>query len=248
MCFYYSLSAKAKRLLNRYQLKLDFEFELLPELDQPKYYVSGFDFPKMPVITDDLPDQIQRFQWGLIPSWVKSQSDAGVIRSKTLNARSDTIFDKPSFREAIRKRRCLVPADGFYEWREFNGKKYPYYIYLKDRDVFSFAGVWEQWLDHSTGEMIKTFSILTTDANPLLEMIHNTKKRMPVILAKEYEGEWLNKNLAVNDIISLTKPFDDKLMEANTISKLITAKAANRNTSAVQELYDYPVLKEIKEE
>jgi putative SOS response-associated peptidase YedK len=115
MCFFYALSQSAQRLKNRYQLKFEFEFELQQELNEPKYYVSGFEFPKMPVITNEQPDRIQSFMWGLVPSWVKTSKDAMEICSNTLNARSDTVFTKPSFRSAIRKHRCLVPADGFYE-------------------------------------------------------------------------------------------------------------------------------------
>jgi putative SOS response-associated peptidase YedK len=246
MCFFYALSQTAQRLKSRYQLKFEFEFELLPELDEPVFYVSGFDFPKMPVITNEQPDMIQCFTWGLVPSWVKSPTDAMEIRSHTLNARSDTVFSKPSFRNAIRKRRCLVPADGFYEWRELGGKKYPYYIYLKDKDIFSFAGIWEAWTDTSTGEVLKTFSILTTEANPLLEMIHNTKKRMPVILPKGQELDWINNDLSNDDILSFTKPFDEGLMDARTISRLITSRTSNRNVPTIQDCYDYPELSEIK--
>jgi putative SOS response-associated peptidase YedK len=195
MCFFYALSQTAQSLKNRYQLKLDFEFELEPELGQAKYYVSGFEFPKMPVITNEHPDRLQSYTWGLVPSWVKTHNDALEIRFRTLNARSDTVFIKPSFRNAIRERCCLIPADGFYEWREFNGKKYPYFIFLKDKNVFSFAGIWEEWIDRWTGEVLKTFSVLTTDANPLMEQIHNTKRRMPVILPREREMDWIINRL-----------------------------------------------------
>jgi putative SOS response-associated peptidase YedK len=242
MCFFYALSQTAQRLKNRYQLKFDFEFELQPELNEPRYYVSGFDFPKMPVITNGKPDTIQGYTWGLVPSWVKSPTQAAEIRSHILNARSDTVFEKPSFRNAIRFKRCLVPADGFYEWQTLGGKKYPYFIYLKDKDIFSFAGIWEEWPDHSTGEVLKTFCILTTEANPLMERIHNTQKRMPVILSKEKEMDWIKNDLSNNDILSLTKPFDDGLMEAHTISKLITSRTSNRNVPEIRDLYDYPEL------
>lgn len=245
MCFFYALSQSAQRLLKRYQLKFEFEFELQQELDEPKYYVSGFEFPKMPVITNEKPDTVQVYTWGLVPSWVKSPTQMAEIRANTLNARSDTVFEKPSFRSAIRKRRCLVPADGFYEWRTLGGKKYPYFIYLKDKDIFSFAGIWEEWTDHSTGEVLKTFSILTTEANPLMEKIHNTKKRMPVILRGEKELEWIKKDITQEDILALTKPLDEGLMEAHTISKLITSRTSNRNVPEVQVVYDYPELKSL---
>lgn len=246
MCFFYALSHSAQALKNRYQLKLDFDFELEPELKEAKYYVAGFDFPKMPVITNQDPDRLQGLTWGLIPSWVKSESQAREIRTHTLNARSDTVFDKPAFRNAIRQRRCLVPADGFYEWREVGGRKYPYYIYLKTREIFSFAGIWEEWTDRSTGEILRTFSILTTDANPLMAQIHNTKKRMPVILPREGEREWLRNGLSREEISALTKPLEQELMEAHPISKLITLKSVNRNVPAVQEAFDYPELSKFK--
>lgn len=246
MCFFYALSKTAQSLKNRYQLKLEFEFELEPELVGAKYYVSGFEFPKMPVITNKQPDRLQEFTWGLVPSWVKSPNEAMEIRAHTLNARSDTVFTKPSFRNAIIKQRCLVPADGFYEWREVAGKKYPYFIYLKDKEIFSFAGIWEEWVDCSTGEVLKTYSILTTDANPLMEQIHNIKKRMPVILPKEKELDWLKDGLSKEEIGSLTKPFDGSLMSAHPISKLINSRSSNRNVAAIQDAYDYPELSEIK--
>ncbi|NLY75863.1 MAG: SOS response-associated peptidase [Firmicutes bacterium] len=245
MCFFYALSQSAKALKNRYQLKLDFDFELEPELKEAKYYVAGFDFPKMPVITNQHPDRLQGFTWGLIPGWVKSESQAREIRSHTLNARSDTVFDKPSFRNAIRQRRCLVPADGFYEWREVGGKKYPYYIYLKSKEIFSFAGIWEEWTDRSTGEVWRTFSILTTDANPLMARIHNTKKRMPVILPREGEGEWLRNGLSREEIIALTRPLEQELMAAHPISKLINSRTSERNVPEIQAVYDYPELEKI---
>lgn len=243
MCFFYALSKDAQSLKNRYQLKLEFEFELEPGIrHEPVYYASGFDFPKMPVITNDKPDQLQSFNWGLIPSWVKTETEAMEIRAHTLNARSDTVFTKPSFRNAIRHKRCLAPADGFYEWRLFAGKKYPYFIRLKDKEIFSLAGLWEEWTDRSTGEIHKTFSILTTEANPLLEKIHNVKKRMPVILPRHLEMNWLKKETTSEEIFSLTRPFDEKLMEAYPISKLITSRTSERNVPAIQNSYDYPEL------
>ena len=242
MCFFYALSQTAQSLKNRYQLKLEFEFELEPELNNAKYYISGFEFPKLLVITNQHPDRLQGFAWGLVPHWVKSESQAREIRAHTLNARSDTVFTKPSFRNAIRERRCLVPADGFYEWREVGGKKYPYYIYLKTREIFSFAGIWEEWTDRLTGEVLRTFSILTTDANPLMEQIHNTKKRMPVILPREREREWIKNGLGGEEIVALTKPIDDTLMDAHPISKLINSRSLNRNVAAIQENYNYPEL------
>jgi putative SOS response-associated peptidase YedK len=246
VCFFYALSRDAQSLKNRYQLQFEFEFEMQPGLlDQPVYYASGFNFPKMPVITNQHPNQIQAFQWGLIPSWVKTGEEAQGIRQYTLNARSETVLTKPSFRNAIRHRRCLVPADGFYEWREFQGKKYPYFINRQDRDIFSFAGIWEEWVDASTGELVKTYSILTTEANALLQQIHNTKKRMPVILPRNSEKPWLQDGLTGEEILGMAKPLQDGELGAHPISKLITSRTQDPNTPAVQEVYVYPGLSEI---
>ncbi len=245
MCFFYALSQTARSLKNRYQLEEEFPFELLAEMEEPKYYVSGFDFPKMPVLTNEQPKRLQALTWGLIPFWVKTPVQAAQMRSKTLNARAETVLEKPSFRRAIRQRRCLIPADGFYEWRAFKGKKYPYYIFLKNREIFSFAGIWEQWVNPETGEVLKTYSILTTEANELVAKIHNTKKRMPVILPREHEQDWLKDGLDDEALLSMMRPFPAGLMDAYTISPFITARVANRNLPQVQEAYKYPELEEI---
>jgi putative SOS response-associated peptidase YedK len=243
MCFYYALSHKAQSLKNRYQLKLDLEFDPVPDFPgEPRFYVSGFDYPKMPVILGESPPILRVLQWGLVPFWAKTPEEAREIRAHTLNARSDSIFIKPSFKNAIKRRRCLVPADGFYEWRLYQGKKYPYFIYQKDREIFSFAGIWDEWTDRSTGEALRTFSILTTEANALLTKIHNTKKRMPVILPKSQEWKWLEPDLSETEVRALTQPLKANLLEAHTVGKLITSRTANRNTPEAQQLLEYPEL------
>lgn len=244
MCFFYALSVTAQNLEHRYQAKTGFDWELGGEPWTPKYYVAGFEFPKMPVLTNEQPDRFQAFTWGLIPFWVKTPEQAARIRSQTLTARAETVLEKPSFRQAIRRRRCLVPANGFYEWRAFRGQKYPYYIFLKDRTVFSFAGIWEEWVDPATGERLRTYSILTTTANPLLAKIHNTKQRMPVILPRERERAWLADELSTDEIIALLQPFPAAAMAAHPISRLITARTANRNCPEVQAPFAYPELGE----
>ena len=145
---------------------------------EPVYYKNAFALPTHPVITNTLPVCIQEYTWGLIPFWVKSETDAESIRMKTMNARADTIFEKPSYRDAIIQRRCLIPADGFFEWRYFKGKKYPYYIQMKNHQVFSIAGIWDVWENPNSKEKEHTFSVITCKANPLLEKIHNKKKQI----------------------------------------------------------------------
>lgn len=119
------------------------------------------------------------FKWGLVPRWAKDES----IGNKLINARAETLTEKPSFREAFRSRRCIIPASGFYEWmRAAKGAKQPFYFYLKEKEVFGFAGLWEEWLDKETGEAVETCTIITTEANDVLKPVHD---RMPVILQSD---------------------------------------------------------------
>jgi len=197
------------------------------------------------VITNENPKQIQLFTWGLIPFWVKDKKTAEEIRLKTMNARSESIFEKPSFRHAAEQKHCLVLADGFFEWQEYQGKNYPYYIRLKNHEPFAMAGLWETWLDKETSEELRTYSVITTKANPLMEKIHNKKKRMPVILRREDEGEWVGTSLNKESMQALLVPFDEQEMEAFTISRLITLKQKNPNVPEVLQPFTYPELQSI---
>ncbi|MBP6456852.1 MAG: SOS response-associated peptidase [Chitinophagaceae bacterium] len=182
MCFHSKQSKSAQELKNRF--KATFENEAL---FQPTIY-NGFQFPQTPVITDKQPNTIQLFNWGLIPFWAKDDS----IKKNTLNARIETIHEKPSFRNAVNNR-CLILADGFYEWQWIDDKgkqKQKYLITLSNDELFAFAGLWSEWIDKQTGELFNTYTILTTEANELMTEIHNTKKRMPIIIANE--NDWLS--------------------------------------------------------
>ena len=191
-----------------------------------QYHASSFDLPKLPVITNEQPKQIQLFTWGLIPFWVKDKKTAEEIRLKTMNARAESIFEKPSFRHAAEQKHCLVLADGFFEWQEYQGKNYPYYIRLKNHEPFAMAGLWDSWIDPETTEVLQTYSVITTKANPLMEQIHNKKKRMPVILPKDHECDWIDPLLNKQSAEAFLVPYDEQLMEAFTISRLITSRAA----------------------
>ncbi len=233
MCFHYSLTKKALEIENRFGAKFNYNFE-------SQYHVHGFNHQGMPVITNENKGLIQSFNWGLVPSWVKDIDQAKEMRIKTLNARSETAFELPSFKSSIRSKRCLVPADGFYEWMHLNKLTYPHYIGIKNNDLFAFAGIWESWTEKLTGIQRNTFSILTCEANPMMAKIHNTKKRMPVILKKDYEMDWLNTNLIIGDVKALMAPYEDREMSAYTISRLITARGENSNVPAVLEKLEYP--------
>ena len=214
MCFHNSMSAKAIKLAARYGRKSDV-IEIYQDILNEQYHVNAFNFPKYPVITSS--NEIQVFNWGLIPFWTKNEANADEIRRMTLNARADTIFEKPSFREPIMKKRCIVPSTGYFEWRNEGTKKIPYYIYLKDEPIFSMAGIYDSWLDKETGEEHSTFSIITTDTNSLTDYIHNTKHRMPAILSKEFEEKLLNPNLTKQEIATFLHPYEADKMDAYVI-------------------------------
>jgi putative SOS response-associated peptidase YedK len=157
---------------------------------QPTEHFNGFAYPQTPVITGVNRHLIQHFRWGLIPEWATDDT----IRQFTLNAKIETLNEKPSFRNSVNKR-CLVIADGFYEWQWLDSKgkrKQKYEITLPGKGLFAFAGIWSEWQSTQTGELMKSYSIVTTEASGLMREIHNSKKRMPVILTPENEQEWLD--------------------------------------------------------
>ena len=221
------MSAKAIKLAARYGRKSDI-VEIYQDMLNEQYHVNAFNFPKYPIITKS--DEIQVFNWGLIPFWTKDEANADDIRRMTLNARADTIFEKPSFREPIMKKRCIVPSTGYFEWRHEGNNKIPYYIYLKDEPIFSMAGIYDRWLDKETGEEYATFSIITTDTNPLTDYIHNSKHRMPAILSKEDEEKWLDSDLQKADVTSLLKPFNADKMDAYIIENDFIKKLPTDST------------------
>lgn len=183
MCFHSQQSKSAQELEHRFKARFDDALNY-----EPSTY-NAFQFPKTPVITHQESDKIQLFQWGLIPFWAKDDS----IKKNTLNARIETIHEKPSFRN-VTKNHCLILSDGFFEWQwlDLKGKiKQKYALNLPNNSLFAFAGLWSEWLDKNTGELVQTYTILTTEANDLMGQIHNTKKRMPVILSEESEQDWL---------------------------------------------------------
>jgi len=240
VCYHLSTNRTQKELEKRFEAKF-----VKPNLFSPLYYANGFEAPKVPVITNDQPDKIQMLTWGLIPGWVKNEEQAKDIRFKTLNARAESIFSKPSYRSAIKNKRCLVLTDGFYDWRLYGGKKYPYYVYLKSKEPFAFAGIWEQWMNPQTNRSIKTFSIITAKANSFVAKIHNVKKRMPVILDKSEERSWL-EDLQEAEVNSLLDPYPATKMQAHPVSKLITAKGVKRNVPGIFKEFKYENLPKVK--
>lgn len=239
MCFHYALTKEKAEI--EIQLGVNWDDEWVPV-----YHASGFTFLQMPVITQKTPDSIQMFDWGLIPHWVKTKADADKLKAQTLNARSETVFEKPSFRSYIPNNRCLVIADGFFEWMDLQKKKYPHLVQMKDQQLFCFAGIYASWVDKTTGELINSFSILTTDANPMMEKIHTLKKRMPVIVPASQYKKWLSPDLAREAIRSFFHPYPEADMQNHTISKRITSRTENSNTPETLVPFDYPELALLK--
>lgn len=173
--------------------------------------------------TQDIPDvitsggnQLVMFRWGLIPHWAREIS----IGSKMINARGETLREKPSFRSSLQRRRCLIPADGFYEWKREGSTKQPYRITLKNSELFGFAGLWDSWTAPS-GEVINSCTIITTSPNELLEPIHN---RMPVILSPAAEEMWLDPSISDSLLLeNLLKPYPAELMQAYQVSSAVNS-------------------------
>ena len=186
MCFHSKQSKDAQALQKRFKAKL-IDSSIEHKVSSSHY--NGFDFPKTPVITNVESDTIQLYEWGLIPYWAGED----VNRSYTLNARIETMDEKPSFKEHS-KHRCLVLADGFYEWKWLNKsgtKKERYEVGIEGSQLFAFAGIWSEWKSIKTGEIKKTYSIVTTEAQRIMREVHNTKLRMPIILRSDQEDLWL---------------------------------------------------------
>ena len=220
MCFYSSNSKRALALAKRYGLKTDI-IEMAKEIiEEQKYRISAFTNPLCPIITDS--PSVEVAQWGLIPHWTQTVEEAQKIKNMCLNARSETVFSKPAFRNSIYSKRCLIPATGYFEFHHADNGVTPYYIFLRNEEIFSFGGLFEIWYNPATNEAMKTFSILTTTANSLCAKIHNGGKnpfRMPVIIGRENEDFWLDSSLKDADIQKFFQPFDADTMDAYPISK-----------------------------
>jgi len=222
MCGRYSLSTKSKIIQEEFSIEVPFQLEISFNIAPTQLAY---------VITNQKPNVIQQMQWGLIPSWSSSTKLSGQM----INARSESIFEKPSFKEAILQRRCLIPADSFYEWKKEGNSKKPYRILPIDGSLMCFAGIWETWKDDNNE--IQTFSIITCPANVDVDTLHN---RMPVILYQNDRQRWL-QNIDVQEIQDLMKtPLPGKLKMYR-----ITAKANSpgfNQASIHQEVKENPTL------
>jgi putative SOS response-associated peptidase YedK len=165
----------------------------------------------VPVISDDRPDRFSFLRWGFVPSWA---ADPG-IGYRMINARAESLSEKPAFRTAFRSRRCLVPADGFYEWRKTERGSIPYYVRLKTREPFAFAGVWSVWKKGPSGGEARTFAIVTVEADEKVRRVHG---RMPAILDRKDGEEWLRKEVPPERLVGILKPYPSEALEIYRVS------------------------------
>lgn len=208
MCFHSKQSKKAVEVENRFNAKIE-KIDLFATSE----HINAFSYPKTPIITDEKPTIIQHYKWGLIPSWSKNTK----ISQHTINARIETIKEKPAYRNNYNKR-CLVIANGFYEWKwlDPSGKKKNKYLFsLPNEELYAYGGIYSEWVDKSTGEIVNTYSIVTTEANELVAEIHQ-KKRMPVILKPEDESNWLQGK----EISDFALPYSVELIATNLDDEL----------------------------
>ncbi len=207
MCGRYTIIAKAEEIEKRFHVEVPADYH-------PHFNAAPSQI--LPVITNERPDGLSFFRWGLIPAWAKDMK----IGPNLINARAESLAEKPAFRSAFKKRRCLVVADGFYEWKRLSKKsKMPYRITFDSNTLFAFAGLWE--IHHSVdGNTLHTFTIITTQANEVISKLHD---RMPVILSPQTEQIWLDTNTPAEELKKLLKPFEAKKTRYYPVSPLVNS-------------------------
>jgi len=224
MCARYTLTKEQKELLKAYAVKLPVDYS-------PNYNLAPTQNGL--VITGDEPDIAQQMHFGLVPFW----ADSTKLNFSTMNARSEEAATNRTWSPLLKNHKtCLVLADGFYEWDKKTGASLPYRFVLNDREVFAFAGLWSQWKDKFSGEVYRSFTIMTTIANETVGKVHDPKFRMPVILGAETEKLWLSKDLSVPDLLSLCNPYPDELMNAYRVSTAVNATVVNKAHNNAPEL------------
>ncbi|ALC82339.1 MULTISPECIES: SOS response-associated peptidase [Bacillus] len=216
MCGRFTLYSDFDDILNRFDIELsNLEYD----------YVQSYNIAPsqqiLSVINDGSKNRLGHLRWGLLPPWSKDEK----IGYKMINARSETLAQKPSFKKPLQSKRCIIPADSFYEWKRIDSKtKLPMRIKLRSAKLFSFAGLWEKW-NSPKGEMIYSCTIITTNSNDLMSPIHD---RMPVILTPETEAQWLNPKIKnIEDLQKLLVPYEAKDMEAFQVSSEVNSPKNN---------------------
>ncbi|MEO9892532.1 SOS response-associated peptidase [Aurantibacter sp.] len=221
--------------------------KLVPLTDLPLHHATGFNHPEVLIYTNESPFFPMVATWGLVPPWVNDEVQLKKIWNSTINARGETIFEKPSFKNAANNNRCIIYIDGFYEHHHFNGKTFPFFIKNKTGKPLALAGLYSLYKDGNGGK-ITTFTIVTTKGNSLLEKIHNNPKlsepRMPLILTEEDEDKWLNpliEDLKESRIKELKKEYPAEKLEAYTVKRL-RGKAYVGNIAEISQPFKYEEL------
>lgn len=241
MCFHTSTIHKTKKIEAYFKVKLNNE-NVRPVFDKPDYHLNGFAHPNMLVIPQEKNNVLAPGVWGIVPSNKNSQDIKGYYKEAVkygggLNAQSEKLFKHYLYRESAMTRRCIIPVTGFFEPHEHNKKKYPFFIQGKENQPLGLAGIYSV-----IGTYI-TFSILTKKASPLLEKIHNLKKRQPVILEEEQIKSWLDSNIsqeAVRDIIHTD--YSESKLEAYSVSKGLFSPKVDSNVESMINKEEYSEL------
>jgi putative SOS response-associated peptidase YedK len=236
MCYHASFSFDKFQLAERYKIAVE---EIPNGSALPLPYLNGFSFPMVPVIKKDPDKKVEWMQWGLIPHWTKNSGEAEKIRTMTLNAKAETLTQKPAFKHTLKSQRCIIPCSGFFEWREIQKKKYPYLIEANE-NIFSIAGIFDEWTEKESGEVVPTFSIITAPANHLLAQIHNTTQRMPLILSEELEEKWLQTPFEETILEQQIKHLDGLNLKAKPIAKDFQSKSATMGIEDFAKEVQYP--------
>ena len=211
MCGRFSATFSFREIRLRWNLFGDFSFE-------PRYNIAPSQSVPAIVRNGDR-NEAKLMKWGLVPSWSPEPS----IGNRMINARAETLREKPSFRNLVSQRRCVIPADGFYEWRREGNRKFPVWIHLKNKQPFVFAGLWDSWRNPELGDVINTFTIITTDPNGLVRRFHN---RMPVIYDDPMGRQWpLQRDLSGDQLTlaAALRPWPSEYMAAHDVSDLVNA-------------------------
>ncbi|MFM1877329.1 MAG: hypothetical protein RLZZ241_195 [Bacteroidota bacterium] len=249
MC--YDIKASLETQLKRAKRRGDQEAlsqiqeEMLPQTDLPLHHASGFNHPKLLIYTDLNSDYPAVASWGLVPFWVKSETQQKQLWNQTLNARSETLFEKPAFRDAAEHGRCLLYIDGFYEHHHLGKQTFPYYISRKDGEPLVLACLYSDWSNPETGNTKTTFSIVTTEGNSMMASIHNNPKltgpRMPLILEESLADGWLQPSspLLQEALKNMMLPFPETNLQAYTVSRL-RGKSYLGNVPEISLPVDYP--------
>jgi putative SOS response-associated peptidase YedK len=254
MCYdikvlYETALKKAKRKNDPDTIKR-IEKELLAYKQNEYFHVTGHAHPKIPIYTNQNPDEAKLLNWGLIPGWVKDETTAKKLHNSTLNARIESLFEKPAFRKAAKRQHCLIFVDGFYEHYHYQNKTYPHFIHSKKGEELCLAGLWDEWVNPETGEIYRGFSIVTTQAAGIMKKIHNNPKlkeaRMPLILTRDEEDFWLKEELDAQKIAFFLQNRKNIDLEAYTVNRL-RGKYAIGNVAEVSLPHIYPELTSTQE-